>query len=140
MAKAPGRAKDFDGAGKVWFKVFEITAYPDPTGTNYPSYPATSESWLAFRSLLIILCSDEKGHFHHPEESPDRRVSTAHRVSLSEGNHSRYLVRIENIAYHIANEPQFYISCAQIAVKNGGNGTPGPLVSIPGVYNGNVRT
>ena len=33
---------------------------------------------------------------------------------------------------------QWYISCAQIEVVNGGNGNPGPLVSIPGVYTGNV--
>ncbi len=49
-------------------------------------------------------------------------------------------MRIEHIALHVAEAPQFYIACAQIAVTNGGNGTPGPLVSIPGVYNGNVRT
>jgi len=27
-----------------------------------------------------------------------------------------------------------YISCAQIKVENGGNGSPGPLVSFPGAY------
>ncbi|THG98950.1 hypothetical protein EW026_g3321 [Hermanssonia centrifuga] len=31
---------------------------------------------------------------------------------------------------------QFYISCGQINVTGGGGGTPGPLVSIPGVYTG----
>ena len=31
---------------------------------------------------------------------------------------------------------QFYLGCAQINVVNGGNGTPSPLVSIPGVYTG----
>ncbi len=44
MAKAPGNAKDFDGSGQVWFKIFEIGAGVDPTGKNYPSYPATSKS------------------------------------------------------------------------------------------------
>ncbi|KAJ3506006.1 hypothetical protein NLJ89_g7112 [Agrocybe chaxingu] len=51
-----------------------------------------------------------------------------------------YLVRIEQIALHSASSfggAQFYISCAQVRVTGGGNGTPGPLVSIPGVYNGN---
>lgn len=51
-----------------------------------------------------------------------------------------YLVRIEHIAIHGAgsvNGAQFYISCAQIKVQNGGSGNPSPKVSIPGVYTGN---
>ena len=31
------------------------------------------------------------------------------------------------------------ISCGQVNVENGGSGTPGPLVAIPGVYTGYVR-
>lgn len=31
---------------------------------------------------------------------------------------------------------KFYIGCAQVNVTNGGDGQPGPLVSIPGVYTG----
>ena len=51
-----------------------------------------------------------------------------------------YLVRIEHIALHSASSfggAQFYISCAQIKVQNGGSGSPSPKVSIPGVYTGN---
>ena len=81
MAKAPGKAKDFDGAGNVWFKIHEITAYPDTTGKNTPYYPSTSESWLAFHSLIIILRSNDTHPFHHPKESPQRRVSIALRCS-----------------------------------------------------------
>jgi len=105
MAKAPGKAKDFDGAGKVWFKIFEVPANADPTGKNYPTYPATAMSSVTFTI---------------PKNVPT----------------GEYLVRIEHIAIHVADAPQFYIACAQIAVKNGGNGTPGPLVAIPGVYKG----
>lgn len=47
MAKAPGRVVDFNGDGNVWFKVHEITAYPDPNGINYPDYPVTSKSSCA---------------------------------------------------------------------------------------------
>ena len=43
MAKAPGQAIDFDGAGQVWFKIYEITAHADPTGQSYPTFPANSE-------------------------------------------------------------------------------------------------
>ncbi|KAF2275008.1 fungal cellulose binding domain-containing protein [Westerdykella ornata] len=48
-----------------------------------------------------------------------------------------YLLRVEHIALHQAsqtNGAQFYLSCAQIRVTNGGNGNPGPLVSFPGAY------
>jgi len=53
----------------------------------------------------------------------------------------QYLVRIEHIALHSAGSfggAQTYISCSQINVTGGGSGTPGPLVSIPGVYTGRV--
>lgn len=48
-----------------------------------------------------------------------------------------YLLRVEHIALHTASTvggAQFYISCAQVRVTGGGSGTPGPLVSFPGVY------
>ena len=51
----------------------------------------------------------------------------------------QYLIRVEQIALHVASTyggAQFYIGCAQVNVVNGGNGNPGPLVSIPGVYTG----
>ncbi|EAU80944.1 hypothetical protein CC1G_03120 [Coprinopsis cinerea okayama7 len=49
-----------------------------------------------------------------------------------------YLVRIENVALHLATMegPEFYVSCGQVKVTDGGDGTPGPLVAIPGVYSG----
>ncbi|KAF8190512.1 glycoside hydrolase family 61 protein [Pholiota molesta] len=52
----------------------------------------------------------------------------------------QYLVRVEQIALHVASTfggAQFYLSCAQVNVVGGGSGTPGPLVAIPGVYTGN---
>jgi hypothetical protein len=48
-----------------------------------------------------------------------------------------YLLRVEHIALHQAsqtNGAQFYISCAQVKVTGGGNGSPGPLVAFPGAY------
>ncbi|KAL3423330.1 fungal cellulose binding domain-containing protein [Phlyctema vagabunda] len=50
-----------------------------------------------------------------------------------------YLLRIQQLGIHNpypAGIPQFYIECAQITVVNGGSGTPGPLVSIPGFITG----
>ncbi|KAF7791648.1 hypothetical protein EIP86_002669 [Pleurotus ostreatoroseus] len=51
----------------------------------------------------------------------------------------QYLMRVEQIALHVAESyggAQFYIGCAQLNVVDGGSGTPGPLVSIPGMYTG----
>jgi hypothetical protein len=48
-----------------------------------------------------------------------------------------YLIRIEHIALHGAwtvGGAQFYLSCGQINIINGGSGAPGPLVSFPGAY------
>lgn len=48
-----------------------------------------------------------------------------------------YLLRVEQIALHMASQPnkaQFYLACSQIQVTGGGNGTPGPLVALPGAY------
>jgi hypothetical protein len=48
-----------------------------------------------------------------------------------------YLLRVEHIGLHMAmqaNKAQFYLSCSQINITGGGNGTPGPLVSFPGAY------
>ncbi|CAF1316664.1 unnamed protein product [Rotaria sordida] len=73
MAKAPDKAIDFDGSGNVWFKIFEITAHADPTGNNYPTFPANMLHSVTF--------------------TIPKNVPTGH-------------------------------------------GSPGPLVSIPGVYTG----
>lgn len=51
--------------------------------------------------------------------------------SLPNGN---YLLRGEHIGLHIPGTPQFYLSCANVAVSGGGSGKPSPLVSFPGAY------
>lgn len=43
----------------------------------------------------------------------------------------QYLLRVEQIGLHTPPEPQFFVSCAQINILNGGNGNP-PMVEIPG--------
>lgn len=68
-----------------------------------------------------------------------------------------YLLRIQQLGIHNPGAPpqvshrslaspsalsiltfvQFYISCAQIKVTNGGSTTPSPTVSIPGAFKAN---
>ncbi|KAF2219269.1 cellulose-growth-specific protein [Elsinoe ampelina] len=45
-----------------------------------------------------------------------------------------YLLRFEQLALHVANQPQSYIACAQVKITNGGSGNPSPLVTFPGQY------
>ena len=50
-----------------------------------------------------------------------------------------YLLRIQQLALHNpypSGIPQFYISCAQITVTDGGDGSPGPMAKIPGFIGG----
>ena len=69
---------------------------------------------------------------------PDKtEVSFTVPTSLPSG---KYLVRVESISLHLAQNPggaQFYISCGQVEVTGGGDGTPGPLVAFPGAYKAN---
>lgn len=47
-----------------------------------------------------------------------------------------YLMRFEHIGVHRShvNQPEHYVSCVQVKVTGGGNGTPGPMVKFPGAY------
>ncbi|KAF7343861.1 hypothetical protein MSAN_01967400 [Mycena sanguinolenta] len=109
MAQAPAGTDvaDWDGSGEVWFRIYQITA--DTDGGETITFPSQNLAQVTFPI---------------PAETPS----------------GQYLVRIEHIALHVANVyggAQFYLSCAQIEVTNGGNGTPGPLVAFPGAYTGN---
>ncbi|KAJ2934668.1 hypothetical protein H1R20_g2395, partial [Candolleomyces eurysporus] len=108
MAKAPAGVDVASWDGNgQWFKVHEISAVTN--GGQSISWPSAGLTRVEFTL---------------PQSLPS----------------GQYLVRIENVALHSASSPggaQWYISCAQIEVVNGGNGNPGPTVSIPGVYTGN---
>ncbi|KAK6950733.1 hypothetical protein Daesc_007258 [Daldinia eschscholtzii] len=107
MAKVPESAdiNTWDPAGNVWFKIGSITAVP-PLGSG-------ESTWPAYNKKVVNVTI--------PKNVPS-------------GN---YLVRVESIALHQAQSvggAQMYLSCAQVKVTDGGNGTPGPLVAFPGAY------
>ncbi|RDB28102.1 putative endo-beta-1,4-glucanase D [Hypsizygus marmoreus] len=107
MAKAPGNVTSWDGSGAVWFKVYEISAVTDD-GSSI-TFPSEGLPSVTFTI---------------PKALPS----------------GQYLVRTEAIALHSASSfggAQFYVGCGQISVTGGGNRTPKPLVSIPGLYTGN---
>ncbi|THG93989.1 hypothetical protein EW145_g8237, partial [Phellinidium pouzarii] len=106
MAKAPDSVDGWAGDGDVWFKVYQISAVTN--GGESITFPAQGLPGV---------------NFTLPSALPS----------------GQYLVRMEAIALHVAQTfggAQFYISCGQVEVTNGGSGTPGPTVAIPGVYTG----
>ncbi|CAI6279713.1 unnamed protein product [Periconia digitata] len=113
MARVPDSANinSWEPAGNVWFKVGSISAVKG-------SGPLTSDekTWPAYNK--------DKVEFTIPKNVPS----------------GKYLVRVESIALHQAQSvggAQMYLSCAQVEVTGGGNGTPGPLVAFPGAYSAN---
>ncbi|KAF7343860.1 BTB domain-containing protein [Mycena sanguinolenta] len=104
-----------------------------PTGTDVASWDGSGNVWFKIYEIpaiadgvTITFPSEDLTEvtFPIPAETPS----------------GQYLIRIEHIALHVATDfggAQFYISCAQVEVTNGGAGTPGPLVAFPGEYTGN---
>ncbi|KIP02420.1 glycoside hydrolase family 61 protein [Phlebiopsis gigantea 11061_1 CR5-6] len=96
------------------------------------SQAATGATWFKVFEMPPVMVN---GQLTFPSENL-QSFTFAIPKSLPSG---QYLIRVEHIALHAASTyqgAQFYISCAQVNVVNGGSGTPGPLVSIPGVYTG----
>jgi hypothetical protein len=113
MARAPAAAdiNTWEAAGNVWFKVGSISADASrgPLGSDTKTWPA----YMAHEVNFVV-----------PKDVPS----------------GKYLVRVESIALHQAQSAggaQMYISCAQVEVTGGGNGTPGPMVAFPGAYQAN---
>ncbi|KAI0112403.1 lytic polysaccharide monooxygenase [Nemania sp. FL0031] len=107
MARVPDGAdiNTWEAAGNVWFKAGSISAVP-PLGSGESTWPAYNKKSVSFTI---------------PKATPS----------------GKYLVRVESIALHQAQSvggAQIYLSCAQVEVTDGGNGTPGPLVAFPGAY------
>ncbi|SPQ20626.1 fbedf0fd-c147-479d-80c0-ea752ca01806 [Thermothielavioides terrestris] len=110
LAKVPegSSAKTWDGSGAVWFKI------------------STTMPYLDSNKQLVW-----------PNQNTYTTVNTTIPADTPSGE---YLLRVEQIALHLASQPngaQFYLACSQIQITGGGNGTPGPLVALPGAYKSN---
>ncbi|EJF57368.1 hypothetical protein DICSQDRAFT_149825 [Dichomitus squalens LYAD-421 SS1] len=110
---------------------FDVYMSPASPAANSPE-AGTGQTWF---KVWEDLPTFENGQLSFPLETSDQFTFTIPK-NLPSG---QYLIRAEQIALHVASTyggAQFYVSCAQVNVVNGGDGTPGPLVSIPGVYTG----
>jgi len=130
MAKVPpGKtAATFDGAGAVWFKIFQ----------EQPKFGAQ----LSWTSNGMFSSREDR----HVASScrPDADMKT-HRTGLKQPSvtipkcipSGDYLLRIEHLGLHAAGSAgggQFYIACGQLTVSGGGSTEPGPAVALPGAY------
>ncbi|KAK0702519.1 glycoside hydrolase family 61 protein [Apiosordaria backusii] len=112
LARVPAgsSAKSWDGSGSVWWKI----------ATTMPYYDNNKQ----------LVWPAQNTYATHPAVIP---------ASTPNGE---YLLRVEQIALHMASQPnkaQFYLSCSQINITNGGNLEPGPnmKVALPGAYRSN---
>ncbi|OHE99479.1 fungal cellulose binding domain-containing protein [Colletotrichum orchidophilum] len=105
LSKAPnGNVKDYDGSGD-WFKIGD-------TGVCNQGADFTQGAWCSWAKSSLTATI--------PKDTPS----------------GEYLLRFEHIGVHKSfdHEPEHFVSCVQINITGGGNGTPGPLVKFPGAY------
>ncbi|KAI0367648.1 hypothetical protein BV20DRAFT_949716 [Pilatotrama ljubarskyi] len=128
-----GSTIGFKGNDNAFYHPGYFSAYMTPASPAANSPEAgTGRTWFKIWEDPPVF---ENGQLVFPSQTMDEITFTIPK-SLPSG---QYLVRAEQIALHVASSvggAQFYLGCAQLNVVNGGNGTPGPLVSIPGVYTG----
>lgn len=123
LAKVPAgkTAATWDGSGAVWFKVWEQGAGFAADGTMTWATTGMYYYYARGKSALLMFVGLKTLSFKIPAATPS----------------GDYLTRIEHIGLHAAsqtNGAQFYLSCGQITVTNGGTGSPAPLVAFPGAY------
>ncbi|TAQ87254.1 hypothetical protein B7494_g4408 [Chlorociboria aeruginascens] len=102
-----------------------------PAGETASTYDGSGQTW--FKILDIGPSFDASG-----TATWDLLQTYSYTIPKSLPN-GDYLLRVQQLAIHNpwpAGIPQFYLECAQITVTNGGSGTPGPLVEIPGFITG----
>ncbi|KAJ4383857.1 hypothetical protein N0V86_000700 [Didymella sp. IMI 355093] len=139
---APGTsAKTYtvNAGDTVGFSAVTSVSHPGPMQFYMAKVPSgqTAETWDGSGSVWFKIYQEEAITTSSSiswASSGKTQVPVTLPKSLPSGE---YLLRAEHIALHSASTSggaQFYLSCAQIKVQNGGSGSPGPLVSFPGAY------
>ncbi|KAJ2918355.1 hypothetical protein MD484_g2060, partial [Candolleomyces efflorescens] len=120
--------------GMVGFELDTVIFHPGPATFYLGKVPEgeTAATWDGSGAQWFKIA--EWGGKYDPEmwdfePLNARKLNTTIPAGTPSG---QYLLRVEQIGLLIPLEPQFYISCAQITVFDGGNGVPAPMVAIPG--------
>jgi len=96
-----------------------------PSGETAASWDGSGTNWFKI--------AEWGASSFNPTDFADYDASQLSTTIPSDIPAGQYLVHIEQIALHVVGSPQWYISCAQIAVTGGGSANPAK-VSIPGAY------
>jgi len=93
------------------------------TGKTWYKIWEWAPTWSASTGLVFASENIQQVTFTIPKSTPN----------------GQYLIRVEQIALHLAETyqgAQFYLACAQVNVVGGGSGKPPTTVAFPGVYTG----
>jgi hypothetical protein len=133
----PSQTYTVSAGDSVGFTAVTSISHPGPlqfymarAPTNASSFDGSGAVWFKVFSQGATFSSGQITWASNGKTEVDIKIPK----SLPSGD---YLLRVEHIGLHSAGSTggaQFYVSCAQLTVQNGGTGTPGPLVSFPGAY------
>ncbi|KAF9007203.1 glycoside hydrolase [Cyathus striatus] len=113
----------------IGFKLDNTLYHQGPAAIYLGKAPSTAASWDGSGANWFKIA--EWGAEFNPFQFTDFNDSQLSASIPANTPAGEYLVRIEQIALHVPEAPQWYISCAQISVTGGGSGNPSK-VSIPG--------
>ncbi|KAJ3562678.1 hypothetical protein NP233_g9428 [Leucocoprinus birnbaumii] len=113
----------------IGFKLDNTLYHLGPAAIYLGKAPSTAASWNGSGANWFKIA--EWGATFNPFTFTDANASQLTTTIPANTPPGEYLVRIEQVALHVAGAPQWYISCAQIRISGNGSGNPSK-VSIPG--------
>lgn len=137
--KGTGKAAEANAGDKITFHwnqwlddhLGPVTTYMADCNNDCTNFDAASGKW--FKIDAAGYDSKKKQWASDVVRANGNTWTSTIPASLAPG---QYLVRHEIVALHDASQPQFYPSCTQVKIKQGGNAKPSgsQTVSIPGIY------
>ncbi|KAK6530272.1 hypothetical protein TWF694_003634 [Orbilia ellipsospora] len=134
---ATSQTLDVNAGDALGFTLSNVISHIGPVQVYLARAPGSVASWDGSGAVWFKISEwgpvISQGSINWPQLGASQYKFTIPSATPS----GQYLVRIEQIALHSAaqvGQAQFYISCGQIKINSGGNGSPGPLVALPGAY------
>ncbi|KAF9025456.1 glycoside hydrolase family 61 protein [Hymenopellis radicata] len=113
----------------VGFRLDNTLYHEGPAAIYLGKAPSTAAAWDGSGANWFKIA--EWGATFNPFGFTDFNLAALNTTIPASVPAGEYLLRIEQIGLHVAGAPQWYISCAQIAITGGGSANP-TKVSIPG--------
>ncbi|TFK21498.1 hypothetical protein FA15DRAFT_672499 [Coprinopsis marcescibilis] len=130
----PGKAGEVvsvNAGEKIGFKLSNSMYHQGPVSLYLGKAPSGVSSWDGSGQSWFKIAEWGAASFNPIKFSSYQQSEFTSTIPANTPS-GEYLARIEQIALHLGTGiPEIFVSCAQIKVENGGNGSP-PKVSIPG--------